>query len=192
MMEEIRKECINILEDKDIVILSSTVGSVLTDESDIVQKLKGYRLLKPYGHAFIIRGKKDYASFTVEEYPSCCGKILLHAINVKKTNHINWSITEGQFHQLTSAVFRLVEWIADIADYSSVSLVISSTNNNDLYNLLEKHYQEYNLIRGLLWNNDRYDYTRLCRDYTISYNKKQYESGVEEEVGDKVRTFVNT
>lgn len=104
--------------------------------------------------------------FTLSEYPSCCGKLILHSIyfpGMYFSYDGNVNMLEEDGSVILSRTLKFISEIADIMKYSTLDFIISDFEQP----FLLKSAKGLGLKEISVFKNRRNDYKHSCYTYSI-------------------------
>lgn len=148
-------------------------GVTFGELSIIESRLSSYRLTGSYSN-FHIKFGSSHANafqFSLSEFPNCCGKGILHGINIKKEvnneNYRNKTLSEEEYKESIRLVLEIAQNLFTKGMYSSFDFIISDIDNPEIYRTIKK----MGIKPTASWRNSRYPVGHNCNNYTISMVK---------------------
>jgi len=166
-----------ILNIKDLILVSRSKSLIYSDEDDIFNSMirpisritignKG-----PVSFSILTKSEYNILGFSIVEYPSCCGKLIIHDIYSYTMIHSGLdsiSITTEQSTQMFREVLNLVESICNIMYYSSVDFIISDVEQP----IILKCVKNLGLQSMSSFKNRRNNYKHTCSTYSLNIDEE--------------------
>lgn len=135
------------------------------------------RLMQGGGfHLFRLMTKdntKIISTFTMSEFPACCGKAIVHAIKIESSYYNSstggkCTIEDKSHKVLVESSLEIAKEICKILKYSSMDFIVSDIDNPTLYEAMK----EIDLKPVSAFRNIRYEQGHYCNHYSITLPKK--------------------
>lgn len=174
-LEIIKKD----LEYDDLILLTSSPQGELNEEEDILSKLlkAKIRIIRDYQIEYInfrIVARKsgeltdNVLYFSIKEYPSCCGKLILYSISISPSFYIKYP--DGHIHingkKMNNVVEHTIDFVKKICerlDYSSFDFIISNVEQPKILEAIN----EMGLKPIAQFQNSRNRFLHTCYSYSI-------------------------
>lgn len=107
---------------------------------------------------------------TLQEFPSCCGKLIMYAIKFGNMNYYNDNcvlISDKTGSLIITYILDLINDIANILHYSSVDFIISDVEQP----FLLKSLRNAGLKEISSFQNRRNDYRHTCYNFSVNFPK---------------------
>lgn len=163
------KKCIS--ED---VVLTVGVHEVSKNEESILLTIirPQFRFIVPYSTSSVdisLGTKEGYYIMEghISEFPKCCGKAIFHGFKLFKYmnlgNSRSKSLNDETFDSIMSDYLNTVVEIAKHARYSSVDMIVSQEEQNDIYESMKR--LKYEPVGKFI--NKRFKNWHNCFTYTL-------------------------
>lgn len=167
-LKDFHKSITDILDGRNVEVSVNNGRkslNVSTSEEDILQTIirENHRLIKEFDSENLIISiyvdGGNYLVFNLREFPSCCGKIIMHGIKF-----INYGkITTGACKSTVKSVIALLEKICIRMRYSSIDFIVSEEEQP----LLLKCLKEIEIKERFSFVNRRGSNSHTCHNFSI-------------------------